>query len=199
MHRPDLAADAPWRRRPVERRLQVVVEPDEVERGADPGDADDQMRPSAAPGSASRRGKRRRSSARGSPRSPRESTRLWTASMPMAQGFRAGSHESAETGPQKKHPCDGAAASRTDSWRHHKRVPHEHLLRAMAAEKSPALRPATPGPLPIMRIERPLNPQGEPGIVLIGPRILKVRSSDAMEVTRADSGRRMASRRTAPR
>ena len=45
MHRPDLAADALGGVGRIERRVQVVVQPDEVERGADPGDAHDHMGP----------------------------------------------------------------------------------------------------------------------------------------------------------
>jgi hypothetical protein len=46
MDGPDLAADALGRVGRVERPVQVVVEPDEVERGADPGDAHDHVGPS---------------------------------------------------------------------------------------------------------------------------------------------------------
>ena len=45
MHRPHLAADALGGVGRVERRLQVVVQPDEIEGGADPGDAHDHMGP----------------------------------------------------------------------------------------------------------------------------------------------------------
>ena len=45
MDRPDLAADALGGVGRVERRLQVIVQPDEVERGADPGDAHDHVGP----------------------------------------------------------------------------------------------------------------------------------------------------------
>ena len=147
MHRPDLAADALGGVGRVERRLQVVVEPDEVERGADPGDADDHDGPSAGSGSASRRGKRRRSSAP-SPESAK-STRLWTAPMPMAQGFQARVHKSQRPASRKNTlRCaaagggHGTMASATHCMSPmNGRIAPEPSKRRWPATKSPQSRP----------------------------------------------------------
>ena len=47
VHGPQLAADSLANQSLIRRRQQVIVEPDEIERGADPGDAGDQVHPAA--------------------------------------------------------------------------------------------------------------------------------------------------------
>ena len=47
VHGPQLAANALTHQSLVRRRQQVVVEPDEIKRGADPGNARDQVHPTA--------------------------------------------------------------------------------------------------------------------------------------------------------